>query len=65
MTEDYVNGKIIEAPKPNEVYLALFNSGDGWLVSGVIYHQPEEAVRNLAAFNPKRVLIVKVEIPEE
>lgn len=65
MKKDYVNGEIIEAPKPNEIYLGLFNQGAGWLVSGVIYHRPDEAVRNLAGFQPKQVLIVKVEMPEE
>jgi len=60
-----VEGKIIETPKPNEIYLALFDRGDGWQVSGVMYHTPDEVAVNLAAFNPKQIVIVKVEMPEK
>lgn len=59
-----VEGKIIEMSKPSVIYLALFNQGGGWQVSGVFYHKPDEVVENLAAFNPKQILIVKVEMPE-
>lgn len=62
-----IKGEIIETPKLNEIYLALFKTvgqaGEGWQLSGVIYYKPDEVVVNLAAFNPKQILIVKVEIP--
>lgn len=60
-----VEGKIIETSKPNEIYLALFDQGYGWQVSGVMYHTPDEVAVNLAAFNPKQIVIVKVEMPEK
>ena len=59
-----VEGKIIETLKPNEIYLALFDQGSGWQISGVMYHTPDEVAVNLAAFNPKQIVIVKVEMPE-
>jgi len=60
-----VEGKIIETLKPNEIYLALFDQGYGWQISGMMYHTPDEVVVNLAAFNPKQIVIVKVEMPEK
>jgi len=60
-----VEGSVVETPKPNETYLALFDRGQGWQVSGVFYHKPDEVVENLAAFNPKQTLTVKVEMPED
>ena len=63
MTE-IIEGEIVEIPKSNEIYLALFNQGKGWVVSGIIYHQPDEIARNLAAFVPEKILIVKVKVPE-
>jgi len=59
-----VEGEIVETPKPNEIYLALFDYGCGWQVSGVFYHKPDDAIKNLAAFNLRRTLIIKVEMPE-
>lgn len=59
-----VEGKIVEISKPNEIYLALFNQGSGWQVSGVMYYKPDDVVENLAAFNPMQILIVKVEVLE-
>lgn len=63
-----IEGEVIETPKPNEIYLALFKTvnqkGEEWQISGVIYHKPDEVAPNLAAFNPKKILIVKVKIPE-
>jgi len=60
-------GKIVEKSKPNEIYLALFQRKEviGWQVSSVIYHRIEEVESNLAAFNPTKILIVKVKIPVE
>jgi len=58
-----IEGKIIETQKPNEIYLALYKTGSGWQVSGVIYHKPNEVAENLIAFGPKQILIIKVEIP--
>lgn len=56
-------GEIINTPDHNVVYLGLFDQGRGWCVSGVIYHNPNEIPRNLAAFMPHKILIVKVVMP--
>ena len=60
--DQIVNGEVIKVPDSGDVYVALYQT-DGlpyWSVSGVIYHRPDEARDNLAAFHPTKLMIVRI-----
>jgi len=60
-----VNGELVELPKSNEVFLAMFRKNCGWHISGVIYLSPDQIEENLYNFHPETIIIVKVQIPKE
>ena len=59
-----IDGKIVEPLNANEVYLAIWKKDNCWHVSGVMYRNIDDIQANLQNFNPEKILIIKVKIPE-
>lgn len=61
-----IKGDVYEVTnEPDIIYIGVYQVGSAyWITSEIIYYSIDELKQNLAAFNPTRLLAVKVVIPK-